>query len=87
LRSSIKADRTSGIELISIENLLIVFATRAAGRLIARRGDDPNCSSVGSGAGRTSGIGRTSGAGLTSGARRASGAGRQFVSRFGNSEA
>jgi hypothetical protein len=37
-----KADRASGIERVGIENLLILFATRAAGRLIARRGDDPN---------------------------------------------
>ncbi|MGC1849817.1 MAG: hypothetical protein WA707_19945, partial [Pseudolabrys sp.] len=29
------ADRTSGIERVGIENLLIRFATRAAGRLIA----------------------------------------------------
>jgi len=29
-----KADRAAGIERVGIENLLILFATRAAGRLI-----------------------------------------------------
>jgi hypothetical protein len=58
---SYKADRASGIYRVGIENLLVLFATRAAGRLIARRSDDPNRPSVGTaGAGRTSGSGRTS---------------------------
>jgi hypothetical protein len=57
-----KADRASGIERVGIENLLILFATRAAGRLIARRGDDPNRPSV-----AAAGTGRTR---RTSGARR-----------------
>src|SRR4029077_749853 len=30
-----KADRTSGIERVGVENLLILFATRAAGRFTA----------------------------------------------------
>ena len=61
------ADRTSGIERVGIENLLIRFATRAAGRLIAWHCDDPDRLSAGAGAGRTSG---TCGAGRTSGAER-----------------
>jgi hypothetical protein len=61
------ADRTSGIERVGIENLLISFATRAAGRLIAWHCDDPDRLSAGAGAGRTSG---TCGAGRTSGAGR-----------------
>jgi hypothetical protein len=62
-----KTDHASGIERIGVENLLILFATRAAGRLIARRGDDPNRSSV-----AAAGTGWTSGAGRASGTRRAS---------------
>ena len=65
------ADRTSGIERVGIENFLILFATRAASRLIAGRFDDPE-------AGRTRGTGgagpreaaRTLRAGRTSGTRR-----------------
>ena len=70
------ADRASGIERVGIENLLIRFATRAAGRLIAWHCDDPDRLSAGAGAGRTSGTcgaGRTNG---TCGAGRTSGAGR-----------
>ena len=62
-----KADHASGIERVGIENLLILFATRAAGRLIAGPCDDPNRPSAGAGARRTSG---------TCGARRTSWAGR-----------
>src|SRR5499433_1011117 len=71
-----KADRASRIEGVGIENLLIPFATSAADRLIARRGDDPNRPSIDAGAGRTSGARRTGDAGRASRAGRASGAGR-----------
>src|SRR5262245_64007475 len=50
-----KADRASGIERVSIENLLILHATRAARRLIAASCDDPDRRSAGGGAGRTGG--------------------------------
>src|SRR6476661_4064591 len=54
------ADRASRIERVGIENLLIRFATRAAGRLIAWHCDDPDRLSAGAGTGRTRGAGRTS---------------------------
>ena len=53
------ADRASRIERVGIENLLIRFATRAAGRLIAWHCDDPDRLSAGAGTGRTRGAGRT----------------------------
>src|SRR5262249_46574866 len=62
-----KADRASGIERVGIENSLILHASRAARRLIARRCDDPDRRTAGGGAGRTR---RTSGAGRASGAGR-----------------
>src|SRR5262249_15682398 len=60
-----KADRASGIERVGIENSLILRASRAARRLIARRCNDPDRRTAGGGAGRTR---RTSGAGRASGA-------------------
>ena len=65
-----KADRTSGIERVGIENLLILVATRAAGRFTARPRNDPDRPSAD--AGRTSRTGRASGARRTSGTGRPS---------------
>ena len=42
-----KVNRASRIERVGIENFLILFATRAAGRLIAGRFDDPDRWSAG----------------------------------------
>jgi hypothetical protein len=44
-----KADRASGIERVGIENLLILLATRAAGRLITGPCDDLDRRTVGAG--------------------------------------
>ena len=64
-----KADRASGIERVGVENLLVLLATRAAGRLFTGSCDNPDRWSVGAGSetkesggtGRTSGTWRTSG--------------------------
>jgi hypothetical protein len=73
-----KADRASGIERVGIENLLILLATRAAGRLITGPCDNLDRRSVGAGSGtkESGSTGRTSGAGRTSRARRTSRASR-----------
>jgi hypothetical protein len=73
-----KADRASGIERVGIENLLILLATRAAGRLITGPCDnlDRRSVSAGSGTRENSGTGRTSGTRRTSGAGRTGGTGR-----------
>src|SRR6478609_10919953 len=65
-----KADRTSGIERLGIENLLILFATRAAGRFTAGPRDDPDRPSAD--AGRTRRTSRASGPRRTSGTGRPS---------------
>src|SRR5262249_2068490 len=63
-----KADRAAGIERVGIEDLLILFATGAARRLLAGRCDHSDCRSAGGGTGRASEAGRTTrtrGAGRT----------------------
>src|SRR6478609_4058810 len=81
-----KADHASGIERVGSENLLILLATRAAGRLITGPCGNLDRRTVGTsesgGAGRTnktwwtSGTWRTSKTGRTSGTWRTSRAGR-----------
>src|SRR5262249_14633527 len=44
-----KADRASGIERVGVENLLVLLATRAAGRLFTGSCDNPDRWSVGAG--------------------------------------
>src|SRR5262245_66375138 len=65
-----KADRASGIERVGIENLLILLATRATGRLITGPCKNLDRRTVGTresgGAGRTSKTRRTSRTGRTS---------------------
>src|SRR4029077_7142747 len=65
-----KADRTARIERVGIENLLILFATRAAGRFTAGPRNDPDRPSAD--AGRTSRTSRASGPRRTSGTGRPS---------------
>jgi hypothetical protein len=67
-----KVNRAPRFERVGIENLLILFATRGAGRLIAGRFDDPNLAGRTSKAVRTTGAGRTWGTGGADGAARTS---------------
>src|SRR4029434_3839087 len=73
-----KADRASGIERVGVENLLVLLATRAAGRLFTGSCDNPDRWSVGAGSEtkESGGTGRTSGTWRTSRAWRTSGTGR-----------
>ena len=75
-----EANHASGIERVGIENLLILLATRATGRLITGPCENLDRRTVGTresgGAGRTSKTGRTSRTGRTSKTGRTRGTGR-----------